>query len=455
VTKSLKIGLGVAAALFLALGCAIAFATYYVVNALHGRKLFDEGYAAMKRGEHAIAVRHFDEALRRPLVPYFAASAHFDRGFSDEKLGNRDEALRDYSEAIKIKPDMVEAYVYRGNLYEERKEIEEAFHDYSEAIRLDKNAAWPLYQRGLIFLLRKDADKAIADFSEAIRASPNYAAAYINRAIAYRSKNDWDSALASLDAAIGIDPGSAVAHVRRADVYRHKGEMDKAINDFTEALKLDPKNTEALRARALTVRDQLQSAESITDLTEAIRRNPKDEKAFQARGLIYGRQGDDKRAIADFSEWIRIRPSRSAYDHRARAQTRAGNYASAIADYNEGAQHSGPVTVSVKGLAWLLATCPDASFRNEKQAVAEAKEDCERTAWKSWNCLDTLATALAAAGNFDEAVNYEKQALDSNEVIKERRDEMAKRLALFQNRKPYREASGHRQPGEIASDSSL
>jgi uncharacterized protein len=111
--------------------------------------------------------------------------------------------------------------------------------------------------------------------------------------------------------------------------------------------------------------------------------------------------------------------------------------------------------VSVKGLAWLLATCPDASFRNETQAVAEAKEDCERTAWKSWNCLDTLATALAAAGDFDEAVNYEKQALDSNEVIKERRDEMEKRLALFQNRKPYREARSHRQPGEIASDSSL
>src|ERR1041385_8310371 len=389
------------------MGCAIAVATYYAVSAIHARKLFKEGYTAMNRRDYATAVRCFDEALRRPLGHYYAAYAHLDRGFSQERLHHGAEALQDYSQAIKIKPDFTEAYAYRGALHDERREQNDAFHDYSEAIRVDSNAAWPLYCRGMIFLQRKEPEKAIADFSEAIRASPNYLAGYIQRGIAYKANNDWDSALANFEAAISIDPNSSRAYVQRAYVYRHKGQTDKEISNFTEAIRI----------------------------------NPKDKFLLEYRAKAYDRKGDVDRAIADFTALINLTQSRtrSPYEYRAREYARKGDYANALADFKQARQIEGDVGSGGKSLPWLLATCPESSFRNGKEAIAEALKDCESTHWISFNCIDTLAAAYAEDKDFEQPIAFEQQALQKDGCSAELRTEMEKRLGLYKKHQPYRD----------------
>jgi hypothetical protein len=54
-------------------------------------------------------------------------------------------------------------------------------------------------------------------------------------------------------------------------------------------------------------------------------------------------------------------------------------------------------------------------------------------------CHDTLAVAYAEAGAFDEAIKYEKQALNDPSLASMERDEREKRLALFRQGKPFRE----------------
>ncbi len=50
---------------------------------------------------------------------------------------------------------------------------------------------------------------------------------------------------------------------------------------------------------------------------------------------------------------------------------------------------------SYNQLAWIRATCSDASVRNGKEAVAAASKACELTEWKDWEFIDTLAAACA------------------------------------------------------------
>jgi tetratricopeptide (TPR) repeat protein len=404
VTNAAKIGCGIAAAVIVVVAAATSVGIYYLVSFNHGRVLFEQGRAAMNRCEYETAISRFDAALRTRLSANYLAYTYGDRAYCRRKRGQRDEALRDNTEAIRLNPRLVFAYEARGDLYEEKGETDKAIQDYTAAIRINPNATEAFYRRAFLFRKRRETDKAIADFSEAIRSSPNYTPAYAERGASYADQGDLDRALASLDAAIDLWPRYAWAYYQRGAVYRRKGNLEKAINDFTEAIRL----------------------------------NPKGENALEIRGSAYSKKGDHDRAVADFSALIRLKPTRRAYDHRARAYAKKGDYALAVADFKQARQLGEVVTISVKGLAWLRSTCPDASFRNGKEAVADATKDCEATRWKSWSCLDTLAAAHAEDGNFEDAIKYQQQALGM-EAIPDQRAAMEKRLALYQKHLPFRE----------------
>jgi len=60
--------------------------------------------------------------------------------------------------------------------------------------------------------------------------------------------------------------------------------------------------------------------------------------------------------------------------------------------------------VVMNNLAWRLAIFPDAAFFDPQEAVRLAERACRRTRRREPNFLDTLATAYAAAGQFERAV---------------------------------------------------
>ena len=62
-------------------------------------------------------------------------------------------------------------------------------------------------------------------------------------------------------------------------------------------------------------------------------------------------------------------------------------------------------------LAWLLATCPDASLRNGPQAVEWAERACRLSENKQPFCLRALAAAYAETGRFEDAVRQAEDAL--------------------------------------------
>jgi tetratricopeptide (TPR) repeat protein len=60
--------------------------------------------------------------------------------------------------------------------------------------------------------------------------------------------------------------------------------------------------------------------------------------------------------------------------------------------------------------AWLLATSPDDTKRNGRMAVGLASNAMNAAGGQTPELLDTMAAALAEAGNFDQAVKAAEQA---------------------------------------------
>src|SRR5271157_5169359 len=101
----------------------------------------------------AIAVEKVSAALLQPsneqfsgpalpsVTPTIDAHAHFDIGMASLKRQEYDKAINDFSEAIRLDPNYVPAYVSRGNAYGTHGAVDKAINDFTEAIRLDPNVA--------------------------------------------------------------------------------------------------------------------------------------------------------------------------------------------------------------------------------------------------------------------------------------------------------------------------
>jgi tetratricopeptide (TPR) repeat protein len=177
--------------------------------------------------------------------------------------------------------------------------------------------------------------------------------------------------------------------------------------------------------------------------TEVLATDPDFDDALYSRASAYNNTGHFSKAIADYSKFLKFNPdSADAYYSRGKSYEGMGDYQNAIADYNQ-AITLGPSTQidtvnAYNALAWILATCPQKKFRDGKRAVENAQAAWNISMKKSLNVMDTLAAAYAEAGDFTNAVKWEKQFIATPDLESALKD-AKKRLVLYEAGKPYRD----------------
>jgi tetratricopeptide (TPR) repeat protein len=200
------------------------------------------------------------------------ATAFYDRGIAYRHKRQFDLAIRDYDEAIRLKPGDPEAFNNRGILHADTDEYDRAIEDFDRALRLKPSYAEAFYNRGNAHYqkslhdranqndraIRSRApgainpiDRAIQDYDRALRLKPGYAAALNNRGIAYYDKGQYDRAIQDYDQAIRFEPDLAEAFNNRALAYYKQNRYDRALPDFDQTIRLNKNYGNALINRAL------------------------------------------------------------------------------------------------------------------------------------------------------------------------------------------------------------
>jgi len=287
---------------------------------------------------------------------------------------------------------------------------------FTDVIRNDPTSVWAWTMRANAWPA-SEADNAIRDHTEAIRLDPKCVTAYYNRAGAWGNKQEWDKAIRDLDEARRIDPraaaplGEAVFHNFRGCLWLGKMDYDQAIRDFDEAIRIDPRFAPAFNHRGNAWEDKQDYDNAIRDYTEAIRLGLKD-RFFESDASVFINRGN---------LWLARR-----------------EYVKALGDYDEAIRLDPKYDQAIGKKAYLLATCADDNIRDVVQAQELMKAVVKLRPTSPYN--EELRGVIAAAqGKFEEAIKYQKKALQDKHYADRQGAKAHARLSAYAEQKPYRE----------------
>ncbi len=223
----------------------------------------------------------------------------------------------------------------------------------------------------------------------------------------YRQSDIWMTPKTLWAHGIRISPDSAIAHTNYADALLLYGEPLPIVEHYYErALELNPIDAVALHHYA--------------DLNR--------------------RAGRLDQAIHYYVRCLRVDPGRTdACFNLARLLIAQGRARDAVATLRDGARRDPDALDLIAYLAQMLSTHPDEQIRDGEEAVKWATHVSRAQRDANPQALMTLATALAEAGRFEEAVATAQKALPlaQQEYDYSLAAALGRRLELFREHKPY------------------
>jgi tetratricopeptide (TPR) repeat protein len=169
-------------------------------------------------------------------------------------------------------------------------------------------------------------------------------------------------------------------------------------------------------------------------------------------GAAFLRKGELDQAMAQFQKALELKPDyASSHNNLAIVLLHENRVDEAIAHLQKALEIQPGNELALKNLnrvAWLLATCPDASIRNGPKAVELARQADELTGGANPMVAGTLAAAYAEAGRFADAVAAVRRATQAAEAQGDgvTADALRTQMRSYEANQPFRDDAGRSAP---------
>ena len=410
-----------------------------MANPVEAQDYFNRGLDQLHAGDWKSALDDFTEAIK--LRPDIAVGWRF-RSYAFAEAGNVIRAIADLDEALRLKPDDVQAYYDRGQHFLRQKQYEQALEDCNKALAEDAGRADLLGLRGRVHAAKGTSEDALFDYSQAIQMDPEGAKDYyIWRGDLYMDLEDPQKAIEDYSASLLREPNSTHALSQRGHAFWIQGDLTSALADLNLAVEIDP-NWHWLRVRRGALHNEMKEYDqALSDFNRAIEMNPKYILAYEYRSETNQNLGKKPESLADLSEALKLQPEGSQalriLNRRAMIHYFNKEYLRAIRDHTEALKKEPDHAATFNYLAWIWCTAPDPNVRNGRRALECATRANELTEFENPGFLDTLAAAHAELGQFQEAMEWEGKAIELAED-EDTREEYATRIDQYGERKPLR-----------------
>jgi tetratricopeptide (TPR) repeat protein len=208
----------------------------------------------------SLAIADFKKviSLHEPSNP-FDLDVRYNLGLAYENTGNYPEAITILDESIRMAPDKPRGYVLKGDVLVNIKQFANAETEYTKAIRVSADYIDAYLKRGLLYEDKLNHfDQAIADFRKALAIEPGRKDATVNIAISLYKKHSFDEAIQQCNLALQLFGDDAQVYYVRALSNREKGLFNEAYNDGLKSrqlgYRLSDKDLEILKSTVHQVR---------------------------------------------------------------------------------------------------------------------------------------------------------------------------------------------------------
>jgi tetratricopeptide (TPR) repeat protein len=248
---------------------------------------------------------------------------------------------------------------------------------FERAVALNPNNGFAWWVLGIEFRFQGNADHAIECLQRATTIAPGFVPAWKDLGSTLCLKKEFGDAQYAYQTALRWSPNDADTYRQLGDLFMTTGQPEEAIANFQRALELGPNQPETCVKLARAFVQNREPDEAIIQYENAIRLQPRDASPELELAMILADTGQHRAAITHYWRVLDLETNS---------------------------------VVALNNVAWLLATDPDASLRDGKEAARLAERACQLTQYQEAFLIGTLAAAYAEAGRFNDAVATAQKA---------------------------------------------
>ncbi len=271
------------------------------------------------------------------------SEAHYVLGMAYQKLGNLGRAETEWREALRLRPDLLEAqralasaamrqgdmatlreaatqiitqqpaspdgYALRALSYINRKQFDEAEKDVRKAIEVAPNSAYGYAQLGNLKFSQKQYGDAAKAYQQALVLNPNSTDAFRGMINTYMAQSMVDKAVAFANAQIAKSPDNSSFYDLLGSVLFHsKKDFGGAQSAFEKSVGLDKHNAAAALKLCQVLASEGQMDQAISTAEQALKDNPREPTLYLLLGDLYESKSEWKKAEDAYQSALGINP---------------------------------------------------------------------------------------------------------------------------------------------------
>ena len=316
------------------------------------------------------------------------------------------------TETLRYYPDFWMAWSNLGNVYARQGDHDRAVNHYRRALAINPHHTETHFNLAKALAAGGDLHSAAQHYRQALRLRPDFLKPRLGLANCLLAQDKFDTAIDQYRFAAEIAPQDPLVLCNLGHALTRAGRADQASQVLHQAVNLAPDLPQAHYNYAIALTGENRHHQALTQYQQCLKLQPHHARAENNLGTLLAQLGRHDDAAAHFRRALQLDPQDlQTCANLGMTLMLQGQFQEARDLLQKAHARSKTDLQIALTLAWLLATCPDDKVRNGHQALTVGRCACQTTDFNNPRALDVLACAYAELGQFPQAQQCARQAL--------------------------------------------